>query len=575
MRSFFLFLLGLVVTSSAQAQCNAAGTTSVSGNTLTITNTSTPTAGSGIYTYFNYYWGDGTLTQVSNNTAQSHGYRLAGTYNPTLMIYAIDSTVNPPVFCIDSTQFTVTVAGQPCAVSITPTAISTYNYQFTANNLSSTTGLTYLWYFGDGSTGTGSPASHTYASAGVYHVSLVSTDGTCRDSVSTQIIINPSLCGVSISKVNTTGNTWQFTANNVNGAPSQTYAWSFGDGNTSTGSPVTHTYATAGNFTVFVASNSNGCVDSSTTSISITPPPNFITGLISVDSTNSVDSYQVWLITYDTLTNILAAVDSQVVSVWGAGGNYSFAGHPAGTYRTKAARWGGPTSGTGHVPTYHTASLMWNTATLISHAGGVTNGKNITMQTGTLTSGPGFVGGNVLLGANKGSSSGVEGITMLLLDAGGKLVKYAKTDANGTYSFNDLAIGTYVVYPEDLAYATTAAAAVVSNGQATVTGMNFEYSPKSKTIVPITSGISNINNKQLAFAAYPNPAHNEVTINWAKISNDAATVTITDISGKVVLSTNVNMNTAAKVNVGALNPGMYFLNVVSEIGNSTQKLTIQ
>ena len=44
--------------------------------------------------------------------------------------------------------------------------------------------LTYAWDFGDGATGTGVTASHTYASAGTYTVALTVTDnGGLTDTV--------------------------------------------------------------------------------------------------------------------------------------------------------------------------------------------------------------------------------------------------------------------------------------------------------------------------------------------------------------------------------------------------------
>src|SRR5690606_12603173 len=118
----------------------------------------------------------------------------------------------------------------------------------------------------------------------------------------------------------------------------------------------------------------------------------------------------------DSATSILAAVDSVIVTTIAGSGSYKFTNPAAGQYRTKAALHSGATSGTGHVPTYHTSSLMWNTATIINHTGGATSGKHITMQTGTLTSGPGFIGGNVNQGANMGTANGLAGLLVFLVD---------------------------------------------------------------------------------------------------------------------------------------------------------------
>ncbi|MBP8040903.1 MAG: M4 family metallopeptidase [Bacteroidales bacterium] len=74
-----------------------------------------------------------------------------------------------------------------------------FTVQFT--NLS-TSGNTYLWYFGDGSTSTVAAPSHTYTSNGAYNVKLVTYGGTCgADSITKTsfITVGPSYpCEVSL-----------------------------------------------------------------------------------------------------------------------------------------------------------------------------------------------------------------------------------------------------------------------------------------------------------------------------------------------------------------------------------------
>ena len=53
------------------------------------------------------------------------------------------------------------------------------------------------------------------------------------------------------------------------------------------------------------------------------------------------------------------------------------------------------------MPTYAASSLYWNSAATVNTVGGDDNGMNINMQYGIVPPGPGFVGGNVLNGANK------------------------------------------------------------------------------------------------------------------------------------------------------------------------------
>lgn len=367
------------------------------------------------------------------------------------------------------------------------------------------------------------------------------------------------------------------------------YTFLWGDGTftpTTTNAAQMHVYAAAGTYTItlrqtVIDSTVNPpktCIDSVQFSGTQIPPLPHISGDIGVDSTGTIDSYMVWLIKFDAGTNILSAVDS-LVTVTGTGSKnryapYVFSNVPNGSYRVKAARHNGPTTGTGHVPTYHFNSLMWNTATVINHTGGLSSGNNILMQKGTLTSGPGFVGGNVTMGANKGTGAGIPDLTVFLVDGSGKVIAFATTDANGAYSFSNIPVGSYSVAPENLNYVTTAATLNVTAGSTNVTGVNFERSNKNKTIIPVTSGITNVQ-KTLTFTVFPNPATDVVTINWNTLSGIEANITITDVSGKTVYSNTSYMNANATIDVSSLQAGFYFLNVNSERGGNTQKLVIQ
>lgn len=57
------------------------------------------------------------------------------------------------------------------------------------------------------------------------------------------------------------------------------FQWDFGDGNTTTGTNVSNTYAAPGNYTVTLTITSEGCTESTTTQITINPEPNFTLGI--------------------------------------------------------------------------------------------------------------------------------------------------------------------------------------------------------------------------------------------------------------------------------------------------------
>jgi trimeric autotransporter adhesin len=135
----------------------------------------------------------------------------------------------------------------------------------------------WAWDFGDGGTATGATASHTYAAAGTYTVTLVVTD-------------DKGLTGTTTRQVTVRANeapTASFTHTEngrelaVDGSGSTdpegaalTYAWDFGDGETGTGATAGHTYAADGTYTVrLTVTDAGGESSSSTASVTVVADP--------------------------------------------------------------------------------------------------------------------------------------------------------------------------------------------------------------------------------------------------------------------------------------------------------------
>lgn len=587
MKKLVPLIAGLIfsVSASAQLNCNTVNASmSLSSNSLTATlvNNSTPTATSNIYTYYSIHWGDNSSTYKYDNTNTAHNYSSPGTYTVTLYSTVLDSLNN--ITCHDTTSSNITVAYAPCASKINIQSSWGGNFTFNAPNLANTPNLTFAWNFGDNTTGSGATVSHTYSSPGSYTVTMVASNGNCTSTYTQKVYVGFKNCwpdstsiGMSPSGLNV--NFTNLTMLVSSGKFVASRKWYFGDGNTSTAANPSHTYASTGTYvvslvTTFQDSSTQATCKDSTSSVLVLTAINKIRGYIIPDSSKSQvgDSFKVWLITFDSSTNILAAVDSQIVS-----GQlfYEFTNKAAGTYRTKAALINGPSSGTGMVPTYHYSSLLWSQANAFTHNGNVTQYQNISMKTGTITSGPGFIGGNVTQGANKGTANGIEGLTILLLDANDNPVKFAITDANGDYSFDNLPNAAYKVHPEQLGYATTQAGIAVTVGQSSFKAVNFERSLKNKTIIPKSSGVTNVNASTMDFAVYPNPAKDMINIEWGNASEETANVTITDVTGKTVYTTQVKMNGKTTIQLNDVQPGLYILNVATDFSSNTQKLILR
>jgi PKD repeat protein len=167
------------------------------------------------------------------------------------------------------------VGGASYAVTIAATPL-TGNIPLNVAATATETGLTatqYVWTWGDGTANTTTTvptANHSYTSAGSYTISMVPTvNGVAKPSVTiaAPVVVSgaysATLAGTPLTGAHPLSVTWTLTeTNNPGGADS--YAWVFGDGNTTTTTvpTATHSYAAAGSFTATVTPTINGVAKS-------------------------------------------------------------------------------------------------------------------------------------------------------------------------------------------------------------------------------------------------------------------------------------------------------------------------
>jgi PKD repeat protein len=135
----------------------------------------------------------------------------------------------------------------------------------------------YSWNFGDGTapvTGTLTP-THTYAAAGNYTVTLTVTDsaGDISQASTTATVYNNFTVNAGGPYSGIAGSPIRFTASASDPTDTSggfTYTWSFGDGTTARGASVSHTYATAGNYTATVTvTESDGTTASANATVTV------------------------------------------------------------------------------------------------------------------------------------------------------------------------------------------------------------------------------------------------------------------------------------------------------------------
>jgi PKD repeat protein len=605
MKKLLLFFAAALCSAGyVDAQCVASFTSTAapSGNNLLnydFSNTSSfglPFTGQLKSYQINY--GDGSAwTSVNNSTAiPSHSYTVPGTYTVGLRIYSYDSITNTQL-CTDTVGHVINVAYPGCGTTMNVTGTTGGFRAFTATTVGGSTGMNYSWTFGDGGTATGASTNHTYTAAGSYTVTLVATGTGCSYTNTRTIYISLPPAALNCStlsasfNVSVAGNvlTTVNTSSTVSSPYVMTATWAYGDGATATGmNPPAHVYASTGVYYVGMqmiwrdSFYNTYCQDTTVrlvTVSSIPAPANIISGQVRYDSlTYGINNFKVWLIKLDSATNTLYAVDSQITANT-ANAYYAFANKAAGIYRTKAAVYLGASAGTGLYPTYHDTSVYWNTALLINHTGGSSLNRNINMRSGTLSAGPGFIGGNVSFGANKGAATGVPGVTVYLRDKVEHVVAMARTDASGRYSFPNIPLGAYSIYPEIINVATTPATPIVLSAATTSTysAADFSYDEARRTIIPHNSLSVGATSNMAGVYVSPVPAHETLSIRWSNAADGEQQFVVTSATGQLVTRTESlrGVSGTVNLNVSKFAPGIYFLYGTGALRGTVTRFVVQ
>ena len=139
-------------------------------------------------------------------------------------------------------------------------------FDASASSDSDGTITSYAWDFGDGATGSGVRANHTYTKPGTYSVQLTVTDDLgARTSVTKDVTVTinkPPVAGLTVSCTARQCDFDGSTSSDPDGSVAG-YAWTFGDGSTATGKTTSHLYAAAGTYTVTLkVTDDKGAVDS-------------------------------------------------------------------------------------------------------------------------------------------------------------------------------------------------------------------------------------------------------------------------------------------------------------------------
>jgi gliding motility-associated-like protein len=227
---------------------------------FTFTPTAIVNAVDAVVSYF-WEYGDGFTATTTTATGPAHQYMATGNYT-------IKLTITTAGGCTESVELVNGIrTGTPplsnfAVTSTDACASDAINFSFTPTT--PPTADEWLWDFGDGNTSSLENPTHTYADSGYFSVTVTAYNNKCPTTSTAQVVhIKPPIARFGYIVDCTSGRQIIFTnTSKVNDAVygTTTYAWDFGDGNTSTATNPSHNYASAtGTYTVKLTATSGSC----------------------------------------------------------------------------------------------------------------------------------------------------------------------------------------------------------------------------------------------------------------------------------------------------------------------------
>ena len=132
-------------------------------------------------------------------------------------------------------------------------------------------GTTYLWHFGDGDSSTQISPVHTFLTGGVKDVRLITSLNNLKDTIIIPIEAS------TFSDCRTQFTTIIDNQNNAVTANAEgifkSYLWDFGDGDTSQGVTVNHTYDSTGIYEILLSTSKDNCIAKYKRRINLTGNP--------------------------------------------------------------------------------------------------------------------------------------------------------------------------------------------------------------------------------------------------------------------------------------------------------------
>ena len=439
----------------------------------------------------------------------------------------------------------------------------------------------YSWDFGDGSTGTGSEAGHTFdpnngeiqwVTLMTYSYDPVSGD-TCT-AVSTQEVYVGNGGWNECDNLFWYESSGDFVFDFYGEAfplPADNYTWDFGDGTFGEGQQVNHIFdPSQGNaFTVCLTSysfdpaNGDSCIALSCQEITISGQSGHeITGTVSIGE-QVADFALVGLFGMGDDGSFIYEFTMTVPGT----GFYFFDGVPDGEYFILATLTPQSPEFTEYFPTYYGDEIFWFDATMVE-LGDPLNPYNINLVSiEDFNAGPGAINGIVTIGNEKGGAA--ENITVLLMDAVENALTYIQSDNEGLFDFSGLEYGTYKLKIEVPGITSDIAEILIDEDNQSMEisfvlkGENAYLSVNTNNAV--VSDIGDI---------YPNPVAGNAKMEIDLLKSSDINLSIYNQMGQSVYNSSLSLSAGKQLielNTAKFSQGVYTVNLTDKNGKTMRK----
>jgi hypothetical protein len=213
-----------------------------------------------------------------------------------------------------------------------------------------------------------------------------------------------------------------------------------------------------------------------------------------------------------------------------------------------------------YIPTYYVNKLTWNSAYLMNVTGVMSSVdiQLIQMQA-EKKDGSGSISGDVKLADSTKINKSSLSCEVYLLDSNKKIIAATTTKPNGSFSFTNLAEGTYSCVLDKAGYSTTASSPISLSAANNTLNAKTTLTMKDAKSTNMVMDVPNIS-LQTSLKVYPNPAKETLKLNLTGINLSDCRVSIYNTLGLQLTTAPIQIenDNTIELNINQLTTGIYY-----------------